>query len=53
MQDGRKAVFSIPYISMAFFLSLSSLLVTELRQKYSWGYCIFEKRKDLILSLYK
>ena len=40
MQDGRKAVWSIPYVSVAFFLSLKHDFIAYLSSKRSD--CIFE-----------
>ena len=40
MQDGRKAVWSIPYISVAFFPSLNQNLIAYRSSKVSD--CIFE-----------
>ena len=40
MQDGRKSVWSIPYVSVAFFLSLKQNFIAYRSSKVS--YCIFE-----------
>ena len=40
MQDGRKAVWSIPYVSVAFYPSLKQNLITYRSSKVSD--CIFE-----------
>ena len=43
MQDGRKAVWSIPYVSVAFFASLKQNFITYLSSKVSsCPDCIFE-----------
>ena len=43
MQDGRKAVWSIPYISVAFFLSLKQNFIAYRSSKVSsHPDCIFE-----------
>ena len=43
MQDGRKAVWSIPYVSVAFFLSLKQNFIAYRSSKVSWRPdCIFE-----------
>ena len=43
MQDGRKAVWSIPYVSVAFFPSLKHNFLTYHSSKVSWRPdCIFE-----------
>ena len=43
MQDGRKAVWSIPYISVAFFPSLEQNFIAYRFSKVSWRPdCIFE-----------
>ena len=43
MQDGRKAVWNIPYISVAFFRSLKHNFIAYLSSKVSWRTgCIFE-----------
>ena len=40
MQDGRKAVWSIPYVSVAFFLSLKQNIIAY--RSSSRPDCIFE-----------
>ena len=43
MQDGRKAAWSIPYVSVAFFPSLKHNFIAYHSSKVSWRpYCIFE-----------
>ena len=43
MQDGRKAVWSIPYVSLAFFLSLKHNFIAYRSSKVSsYPDCIFE-----------
>ena len=43
MQGGRKAVWSIPNVSVAFFPSLKQNFIAYLSSKLSWRpYCIFE-----------
>ena len=43
MQDGRKAVWSIPYVSVAFFASLKQNFIVYRSFKVSWRPdCIFE-----------
>ena len=43
MQDGRKAVWSIPYVSVAFFPSLKHNFIAYRSSKVSWRPdCIFE-----------
>ena len=43
MQDGRKAVWSIPYVSVAFFPSLKQNFIAYRSSKVSWRPdCIFE-----------
>ena len=43
MQDGRKAVWSIPYVSVAFFPSLLQNFIAYCSSKVSWRPdCIFE-----------
>ena len=43
MQDGGKAVWSIPYVSVAFFLSLKQNFIAYRSSKVSWrSDCIFE-----------
>ena len=43
MQDGRKAVWSIPYVFVAFFPSLKQYLIAYRSSKMSWRPdCIFE-----------
>ena len=36
MQDGRKAVWSIPYVSVAFFPSLKHNFIAYCSSKVSW-----------------
>ena len=43
MQDGRKAVWSIPYVSVAFLTSLKQNFIEYRSSKVSWRPdCIFE-----------
>ena len=43
MQDGQKAVWSIPYVSVAFFPSLKQNFIAYRSSKVSWRPdCIFE-----------
>ena len=43
MQDGRKAVWSIPYVSVAFFPSLKRIFIANRSSKVSLRPdCIFE-----------
>ena len=43
MQDGRKAVWSIPYVSVAYFLSLKQNFIAYNSSKvFSRPDCIFE-----------
>ena len=43
MQDDRKAVWSIPYVSVAFFPSLEQNFIAYRSSKVSWRRdCIFE-----------
>ena len=43
MQDGRKAVWSIPYVSVAFFQSLKQNIIAYHSSKVFWRPdCIFE-----------
>ena len=43
MQDGRKAVWSIPYVSVAFFPILKRNFIAYRSSKMSWRLdCIFE-----------
>ena len=49
MQDGRKAVWSIPYVSEAFFPSLKQNLIVYRSSKVSWRPdCIFEIHQALV-----
>ena len=46
MQDSRKAVWSIPYVSVAFFQSLKQNFIAYRSSKVSWRPdCIFEIHK--------
>ena len=52
MQDGRKEVLSIPYVSMAFFPSLKQNFITYRSSKVSSRPdCIFEIHLNLNLNL--
>ena len=43
MQDGRKAVWSIPYVSVEFFPSLKQNFIAYRSSKVSWRPdCVFE-----------